>query len=95
MLDLLTRKDYKMNFEEFMDLLLNKNFISDPVKADIVRNTVEGVFELIEGYIKIHGDIALSCGSEWMYQDDRGQVDALELVGRILDSLNIFVAEEE
>lgn len=42
-----------------------------------------------------HGDIALSYGSEWMFQDDEGQVDALELVGNILDVLQDFPDDEE
>lgn len=53
------------------------------------------VMNLIKGYVNKHGNIALSCGGEWMYQDDNGQVDALELVSDILDSLSEYANEDE
>jgi len=53
------------------------------------------VMRLIEKYVEKHGNIALSIGSEWMHQDDQGQVDALTLVGDILDSLSCYANKEE
>lgn len=53
------------------------------------------VMNLIKNYVSKHGNIALSCGGEWMYQDDNGQVDALELVSSILDSLSKYANEDE
>ena len=55
---------------------------------------VQDVINLIDKFVDEHGDIALSCGSEWMYQDDEAQVDALELVGKILDALCDFSEDE-
>ena len=55
----------------------------------------EAILSLIDKYVDKHGDIALSCGSEWMYQDDEGQVDALNLVANILDALQDFAEDEE
>lgn len=52
------------------------------------------VMNLIKNYVNKHGNIALSCGGEWMYQDDNGQVDALELVSNILDSLSNYADDE-
>lgn len=53
------------------------------------------VFSRIDKYVNKHGNIALSCGSEWMYQSDRGQEDALDLVGNILDGLEDYAEIEE
>ena len=55
----------------------------------------EDVFALIDNFVDKHGDIALSCAGEWLYQDDRGQVDALELVANILEALSPLAEEEE
>lgn len=54
----------------------------------------EDVFTLIDNFVDKHGDIALSCAGEWLYQDDRGQVDALELVANILEVLSPLAEEE-
>ena len=55
----------------------------------------EDVFALIDNFVDKHGDIALSCAGEWLYQDDSGQVDALELVANILEALSPLAEEEE
>ena len=49
---------------------------------------VQDVFALIDKFVDKHGNIALSCAGEWLYQDDKGQVDALELVADILEVLS-------
>lgn len=54
----------------------------------------DAILTLIDKYVDKHGDIALSCGSEWMFQDDMGQVDAMNLVGDILDVLHGFAEDE-
>ena len=54
----------------------------------------EDIFTLIDKFINKHGDIALSCAGEWLYQDDKGQVDALELVADILEVLSPLAEEE-
>lgn len=51
---------------------------------------VKDVFSLIDKFVDKYGDIALSCGGEWLYQDDEGQIDALELVSDILDILGQY-----
>lgn len=49
----------------------------------------ENVIRTIAEYTLEH-DLALSCGGEWLYQSDRGQIDALELVANLLDDLSEF-----
>lgn len=51
---------------------------------------VKDVFSLIDKFVDKYEDIALSCGGEWLYQDDEGQIDALELVSDILDILGQY-----
>ena len=48
----------------------------------------EPILKLIDKFVDKHGNIALSCAGEWLYQNDRGQVDALELVANILEVLS-------
>ena len=60
----------------------------------VVRKSID-IFNLIECYVQKHGNTALSCGGEWLYQDDDGQVDGLELVSDILGELEEFAEEEE
>ena len=55
----------------------------------------EPVLKLIDKFVDKHGNIALSCAGEWLYQDDRGQVDALELVANILEVLSPLAEEDE
>lgn len=55
----------------------------------------EPILKLIDKFVDKHGNIALSCAGEWLYQDDRGQVDALELVVNILEVLSSLVDEDE
>ena len=50
--------------------------------------------KLIDKFVDKHGNIALSCAGEWLYQDDRGQVDALELVANILEVLSPLADED-
>lgn len=38
---------------------------------------------------------SLSCGADWLYQSDEGQVDALELVARILICLEDYADKSE
>lgn len=56
---------------------------------------VKDVFSLIDKFVDKHENIALSCGSEWLYQNDEGQVDALELVGDILDIIGQYENNEK
>lgn len=44
------------------------------------------VLDLIEEYGKKH-PLAFECGSEYIYQNDEAQVDALKLVGDIFDAV--------
>ena len=50
----------------------------------------EPILKLIDKFVDKHGNIALSCAGEWLYQDDRGQVDARELVANILEGLSLL-----
>lgn len=71
-----------------------ENGIEDAVGLDEACRTACRVMELVCKYVEKHGNIALSVGSEWMYQDDNAQVDALRLVGTILDTLSDYAEEE-
>lgn len=44
----------------------------------------EKIMKLIDKYSEEH-DLAKSCGADYIYQNDRAQVDALKLVGDIFD----------
>ena len=50
---------------------------------------------MIDKFVDKHGNIALSCAGEWLYQDDGGQVDALELVANILEVLSPLADEDD
>lgn len=62
---------------------------------DEVLYTFNKVFLLIERFVNESGNIALECGSEWMFQSDSGQVSGLELAGNILDKLEDYAEPEE
>lgn len=55
----------------------------------------EPILKLIDRFVDKHGNIALSCAGEWLYQDDKGQVDALELVADILEVLSPLADDED
>ena len=42
------------------------------------------ILTLIDKYVEKH-ELAKECGSEYVYQSDRAQIDALKLVGDIFD----------
>lgn len=54
----------------------------------------ESILKLIDKFVDKHGNIALSCAGEWLYQDDRGQVEAVELVANILEVLSPLADED-
>ncbi|OUO16170.1 hypothetical protein [Flavonifractor sp. An4] len=70
------------------------NGIDDPGKFSEAVLDAAKILERICTYIEKHGTISLSCGSEWMYQSDRGQIDALDLVSKILDDLEGYAEKE-
>jgi hypothetical protein len=49
----------------------------------------EKIMDLIREYAKKH-ELAMDCGSEYIYQDDVAQTDAIKLVAEIFD---VFVEE--
>ena len=55
----------------------------------------EPILKLIDKFVDKHGNIALSCAGEWLYQDDGGQVDAIELVANILEVLSPLADEDD
>lgn len=69
--------------------------IDDPGKFSEAVLDAAKIIERICAFVEKHGTISLSCGSEWMYQSDNGQVDALALVGKILDDLESYAEEDE
>lgn len=52
------------------------------------------VLKHINKYVEKHGEIALSCAGEWLYQSDRGQVDGLDLVADLLEELSEYAESE-
>ena len=42
------------------------------------------IMELINKFAEGH-ELARECGSEYIFQSDRAQIDAIELVGKIFD----------
>lgn len=54
---------------------------------------INAILALISNFVTKHGNVALSCGGEWLYQDDDGQVDSMELVSDILDALSDFAED--
>ena len=84
-----------VTYNEFMEIISDNKVATTQEQYDITTQTITSVFELIQIYINKHGEIAVSCGSEWLFQDDKAQTDALELVGDILDKLSLFTVNEE
>lgn len=81
---------------ETIDVILDamENGINDASGLDrACRDTCE-VMDLICNYVEKHGNIALSVGPEWMYDDDKAQVDALKLVADILEVLSEYAEED-
>lgn len=72
-----------------------ENGIDDAGALDEACRTVCRVMDLVCNYVEKHGNIALSIGSEWMYDDDKAQVDALRLVADILDELSEYAEEDD
>lgn len=52
--------------------------------GDVCRKTAQKIMDEIGEYAEKH-DSAKSIGSEYIWQDDEAQVDAIELVGKIFD----------
>ena len=51
----------------------------------------EKILVLIDDYAERH-PLAKECGGEYIYQDDKAQVDAIELVSNIFD---LYASESE
>ena len=61
----------KRTLNELIDMASNirRNGIEDDGETlDDVLYEFEKIFSLINKYVNKHGNIALSCGSEWMYK---------------------------
>jgi hypothetical protein len=82
---------------DLYDVLLDAvdNGIDDDAKFDSAVRDAAKIIKHIISYVQEHGNIALTCGGEWMYQSDRGQVDALELVSDMLESLSDYAEQED
>lgn len=53
------------------------------------------VLKHINKFAEKHGEIALSCAGEWLYQDDKGSTDAIDLVADLLDELSEYAEPED
>lgn len=71
------------------------NGIDDEGKFSMAVLDAAKIIKRVCDYIEKHGTISLACGAEWMYQDDDGQIDALELVAQILDDLEDYSERED
>lgn len=82
---------------EVHDILIDavNNGITDDAALDYAIRTAAKVVEKVAIFVDKNGDIALSCGSEWLYQSDKGQETALALVGDVLDYLNVYASNED
>lgn len=72
-----------------------ENGIDDAGALDDACRVVCDVMDLVCRYVEKHGNIALSIGSEWMYDSDKAQEDALALVARILDILSDYAEGDD
>lgn len=83
-------------FEELIDSvsLAKRKFYADGQykESNCLSHSI-WILSAIKDFIDKHGNIALQCGSEWLYQDDKAKVDALNLVGDILDNLYDYAEE--
>lgn len=52
------------------------------------------IMKLIDKYIEKHGEASLSDASKWLYQDDKGQREAVDLVANILEELSEYADDE-
>jgi hypothetical protein len=88
-----------MDLKDIIEVLksIENRDISD-VNGQEFDMTIEAsikIFELINKYDEKHRNMPLQLGGEWLYQDDDGQVDGLQLVGDILDKLENFSNEKD
>lgn len=86
------------NLDEFKKVLLDTvdNGIDDDTVGDFYTTVHDSakIIDRINRFVRKHGNIALSYGGEWLYQDDEGQVDALELVSDILEILSDYAEDD-
>ena len=59
------------------------------------EETEKEILEAVYKYIEENGEDIMSLGAEWLYQSDKGQVSALELVGSILGILNDLIEDDD
>lgn len=64
------------NYEDFFDLEQTKQHFEE------LRNN--SILTLIDKFAEKH-ESAKKCGSEYIWQNDEAQVDAIKLVGKIFD----------
>ena len=53
------------------------------------------ILKHINKYAEKHGEIALLSAGEWLYQDDKGSVDAIDLVADLLEELSEYAEPED
>lgn len=71
------------------------NALRRGVISDADKETLIGVLDKIAKFVEENGEISIACGSEWLYQSDEAQVDGLELIAGILDSLSCYADSGE
>lgn len=78
--------------KETVDVIMDtlENGIDDPGEFDAACRTAAEVMEKVCCFVEKHGSDILAFGAEWLYQTDKAQVDALELVADILEDLSEY-----
>lgn len=89
-------KDCRLRIElaNYLKDCINNGIDDDGKFSNAVLDAVRIVEEICD-YVEGHGTISLRCGSEWMSQDDNGQINALDTMGIILDNLEDYAEEDE
>lgn len=72
-----------VNFEDYFGDLTVEEY-EEQTKEHFEDLTNNAILGLIEKFAEKH-ELAKECGSEYIYQSDRAQIDALRLVGDIFD----------
>lgn len=84
----------KTELHDYLVTSINEGIEDDGKFSEAVLDAAKIIGHICT-YVEKHGSLPLACGSEWLFQSDEAQVDALELVGNILDDLEDYAEEDE
>lgn len=72
-----------------------ENMTEEEMNLQVATYKASHILKLINKYAEKHGEIALSCAGKWLYQDDKGNVNAIDLVADLLEELSEYAEVEE